>query len=341
MSRRWGHVSRPARFVLLGLGLLVVVASSFQFGKYAISPVTVSKVLLAKVFPIHHDWSQTTSIVVLEIRLPRVLAALLVGGALASAGVAYQTMFRNPLVSPDILGVSAGAACGASLAISFGLPQWGVDAVAFCGGLLATGIVYGVARTFAGRTPITLVLTGVVIAAFFSAVVSIVLFFANPLNTLPEITFWLLGGLANATNTQDVIAALVVLPAGLVLYLFRWPIHVLALGGDDAHALGVRQERLWLIVVACTSLITSAVVAISGIIGWVGLLVPHMARMFFGSRFADVLPAATLLGAGFLLIVDSVARNVLTGSLPLGPLTAIIGAPFFLVLLLRTYGALG
>jgi iron complex transport system permease protein len=320
------------------VSLVLVVAGSFQFGKYAINPLTVSEILAAKVLPLHHGWTQTMAIVVLEIRLPRVLAAVLVGGALASAGATYQTMFRNPLVSPDILGVSAGAACGAAVAISIGLSQWGIDAVAFFGGLVATVMAYGVARNFAGRSPIVLVLSGVVVAAFFSAIVSIVLFFADPLTTLPEITFWLLGGLAGATNAQDVVAALIVVPTGLVLYLFRWPIGVLALGRDDAQTLGVRQEQLWLVVVVCTALMTSAVVAISGIVGWVGLLVPHVARMVFGPRFSDMLPASALIGAGFLLIVDSVARNLLTGSLPLGPLTALIGAPFFLVLLVRAYG---
>jgi iron complex transport system permease protein len=320
------------------LGLVVIVAASFQFGKYPISPITVSEIVVAKILPLHHSWSQTMAIVVLEIRMPRVLAALLVGGALAASGTTYQTMFRNPLVSPDILGVSAGAACGAAVAISIGLPQWGIDAAAFFGGLLATAVAYGVARTFAGRSPIVLVLSGVVVAAFFSAVVSIVLFFADPLTTLPEITFWLLGGLANTTNAQNLVAALIVVPTGLVLYLFRWPIGVLALGRDDAQTLGVRQELLWLVVVVSTALMTSAVVAISGIVGWVGLLVPHVARMLFGPRFADVMPASALLGAGFLLVVDSVARNLLTGSLPLGPLTAIIGAPFFLVLLVRANG---
>jgi iron complex transport system permease protein len=323
---------------LLGIGLLVVIAASFQFGEYPISPVVVSKILLATVLPLRHDWSPTMAIVVLEIRVPQVLAAVLVGGALSAAGATYQTMFRNPLVSPDILGVSAGAACGAAVAITFGLSQWGVDGVAFAGGLLATAAAYSVARVFAGRSPIVLVLSGVVLAAFFSAVVSILEYFANPLNTLPEIAFWLLGSLANATNPENLVAALVVIPTGILLYLFRWPIDVLALGRDDAQALGVRQETLWLITVLCTSLITSAVVAISGIIGWVGLLIPHVARMLFGSRFADVLPAAALLGAGFMLIVASIARNLLTGTLPLGPMIALIGAPFFLLLLVRTYG---
>lgn len=327
------------RFVILTIGLVAVIAASFQFGKYPISPATVAEILLAKVFPIHHTWSQTTAIVVLEIRLPRVLGALLVGGTLAAAGAAYQTIFRNPLVSPDILGVSAGAAFGASLAISFGLAEWGVDALSFLGGLVATAIAYTIARAFAGRSPVVLVLGGVVIAAFFSALVSLILFFADPLTTLPEITFWLLGGLANTTNSQDLAAAIVVLPVGLALYLLRWPINVLGLGRDEAQTLGVRQARLWLSVILCTSLMTSAVVAISGIIGWVGLLIPHMARMMFGSRFSDVLPASALLGAGFLLIVDTIARNLLTGSLPLGPLTAIVGAPFFLVVLVRTYGS--
>lgn len=176
------------------------------------------------------------------------------------------------------------------------------------------------------------------IASFFGALIAILLYLANPFTTLPEITFWLLGGLANVTNAQVWVATLIVLPAAALLFIVRWPVHVMALGSDEAETLGVPQRRLWLVVVLSATVMTAAVVAISGIIGWVGLLIPHMARMIVGPRFPAVLPASALLGAAFLVLVDTVARNAYYGDLPLGCLTAIIGAPFFLLLLIRTYG---
>jgi iron complex transport system permease protein len=331
-------VSPSARLkvVVLAATLLVLVAVSFELGKYPINPFVVARMVLARVVPLAHDWSPTAQTVVFDVRLPRVLGALLVGAALAAAGSTYQSVFRNPLVSPDILGVSAGAAFGAALGFTVHAGLWEVEVVAFIGGILAAGASYGIARVFAGRSPIVLVLGGVVIAAFFAALLSILIYLADPLTTLPQIEFFLLGGLSNITNAQLVDAAGVVASAAAVLYLFRWPINVLAMGREDAQTLGVRQELVWLVVVVTATVMTAAAVSISGLVGWVGLLVPHMARMIVGSKFPDTLAASWFLGGGFLLAVDTVARNVSYGGLPLGALTAIIGAPFFLVLLIRT-----
>lgn len=334
-------VSRRLRLVLLGVLVIVLAAVSFEIGEYPVSPLTVVKILLGQVLPLSHTWSPTDQTVVLDIRLPRLLAALLVGGALASSGATYQNVFRNPLVSPDILGVSAGASFGAALAITLGGSLWVIEVVAFAGGIAAAAASFVIARVFAGRSPIVLVLGGVVIAAFFSALVSILVYIADPLTTLPEIEFFLLGGLTSVTNSQLALAAAITIPAFAALFLFRWPVNVLASGREEAQTLGIREDRVWLIVVATATVMTAAVVCISGIIGWVGLLVPHMARMFMGSRFPDVLPASALAGAAFLLAVDTVARNVAYGGLPLGALTAIIGAPFFLILLIRTFGGQG
>ncbi|HEY6494843.1 MAG TPA: iron ABC transporter permease [Trebonia sp.] len=333
--------SRRLRLALLALVLVAVVSVSFEVGEYPVNPLTVAKILLAQVLPLARTWSPTAQTVVLDIRLPRLLAALLVGGALASSGATYQNVFRNPLVSPDILGVSAGASFGAALAITLGESLWAIEVIAFAGGVAAAAASFLIARAFAGRSPIVLVLGGVVIAAFFSALVSILVYIADPLTTLPEIEFFLLGGLSSVTNGQLAWAAAITIPAGLVLFLFRWPVNVLASGREEAQTLGVRQDRVWLVVVATATVMTAAVVCISGIIGWVGLLVPHMARMVMGSKYPDVLPASALLGAAFLLAVDTVARNVAYGGLPLGALTAIIGAPFFLLLLVRTFGGDG
>lgn len=331
--------SPVSKLIILAASLVVVVAASFELGKYPVGPVTVARVLVSRVLPLPASWSTTAQTVVLDIRLPQVLAALLVGAALASAGATYQNVFRNPLVSPDILGVSAGAAFGAALGFTLGGGLWEVEALAFVGGVLAAGASYVVARTFAGRSPIVLVLGGVVIGAFFSALVSILIYLADPLTTLPEIEFFLLGGLGSVTNAKLEVAAAIVAPAGLALFLYRWPINVLAAGREEAQTLGIRSERVWLVVAAAATVMTAAVVGISGLIGWVGLLIPHAARLIMGSRFSDVLPASALLGAAFLLLVDTIARNVAYGDLPLGALTAIVGAPFFLTVLMRRFGS--
>lgn len=274
--------------------------------------------------------------VLLSIRLPRVLAALLVGGALAAAGACYQSLFRNPLVSPDILGVSAGAGLGAVLGIFLSLPVAAIQFSAFVGGLLAVAAVGLVASAVRGRdTVLVLVLAGVVIGALAGAVTSLLKVMADPYDQLPAITFWLLGSLA-AVQKGDVLAVLPAVLIGLVpIVLLRWRIHVLALGDEEARSLGIEAGPLRILVIVCATLMTASVVSIAGVIGWVGLVMPHIARMLVGPAFGILLPVATLLGAGYLLVTDTLARTLSATEIPLGILTAVIGAPFFLWLLWR------
>lgn len=272
--------------------------------------------------------------VIENLRGPRILAALGVGAALALAGAAYQSLFRNPLVSPDILGVSSGAALGAVAGIFFALPVGLVQLTAFAGGLLAVACVYGVARLVRGHEPLlVLVLTGIVVGALFSAGISILKVLADPYNQLPLITFWLLGSLAGIAR-GDVAVLLPALVIGAApLLLLRWRIDIMTLGEEEARALGVdpRQVRLW--VIAAATLLTAAAVSLSGIIGWVGLVVPHLARLIVGPAFARLAPASALAGAGFLLAVDTAARSAADVEIPLGILTALLGTPLFLWLL--------
>ena len=272
--------------------------------------------------------------VILQIRLPRVLAAAAVGAALAASGAAYQSLFRNPLVSPDILGVSGGAAFGAVVGIFLSLPVLAIEAASFAGGLMAVIIVYGIAVAIRGRDAVlVLVLAGVVIGALFGAGVGLLKYLADPYNQLPVITFWLLGSLA-ATNPRDLTSLLPAVMIGLVaLALLRWRIDVMTLGDEEATALGLDTRVLRIVVIAAATLMTSAAVAASGIIGWVGLVVPHLARLTVGPTFTRLLPVSVLFGAGYLLAVDTVARTLGTVELPLGVLTAALGAPVFLWLL--------
>jgi iron complex transport system permease protein len=269
--------------------------------------------------------------VVLQVRGPRILAALLVGAALAAAGTAYQGMFRNPLVSPDILGVSAGAALGAVLGIFFSQSALVIQLGAFAGGLAAVGLVYAVGANVRRHDPIlSLILAGIVLGTLLGAFIALIKYLADPYNQLPAITYWLLGSLAAVAPSDLALAAPFAL-AGLVpLYLLRWRMNLLALSDDEARALGVPVARLRLAVVCAATLMTAAAVAISGIIGWVGLLIPHAARMLVGPEFSRLLPLAMVLGAAFLLAVDTLARTVAPIELPPGVLTALIGTPFFL-----------
>lgn len=280
------------------------------------------------------DTQATT--VLWNIRLPRVLAAALVGAALAAAGAAYQTAFRNPLVSPDILGVSAGAGLGAVLGILLGLPVLMIQLIGFVTGLATVGLVLTLSLSLRGGGQVlVMVLCGIAVGVLAGAGISLVKLMADPEQQLPAITFWLMGSLAGVKRA-DVAAALPAILVGLApLILLRWRIGPLALGDDEARTLGIEAARLRLLVIACATLMTSAAVAMAGVVGWIGLMVPHMARLMTGPRFDRLLPAAILIGAGFMVLVDTAARSIAQMEVPLGILTAILGAPVFVWLLAR------
>jgi iron complex transport system permease protein len=303
-------------------------------GPYRLAPRDLLALLVAKATGAASALPSPAETVILQIRLPRVMAALAVGAALAASGAAYQSLFRNPLVSPDILGVSAGAAFGAVVGIFLSLPVPAIEATSFAGGLTAVIIVYGIAAAIRGGDAVlVLVLAGVVIGALFGAGVGLLKYLADPYNQLPAITFWLLGSLA-AANPRDLTSLWPAVAIGLIpLGLLRWQIDVMTLGEEEATALGVNTRVLRIVVIAAATLMTSAAVAASGIIGWVGLVVPHLARLTVGPAFARLLPVSLLFGAGYLLAVDTAARTLGAIELPLGVLTAAFGTPVFLWLL--------
>jgi iron complex transport system permease protein len=321
-------VRTPLVLGLLAALLVGVVLLASGVGAFHIAPRDVLNSL------VHGGSGQAIDAVLFRIRLPRIGASVLVGAALSAAGAAYQSLFRNMLVSPDILGVSSGAGLGAVLGILAGLPVAGIEALGFAGGLATVGVVMALARTLRGQGDVlVLVLAGIVVGALAGAAISLVKVLADPYDQLPAITFWLLGSLAG-TKPQDVLATLPPVVLGLVpLLLLRWRIGVLSLGDDEARALGVDVGRLRAIVIASATLITASVVAISGVIGWVGLMVPHMARLLVGPRFDRLLPASILLGAAFMVAVDTLARSAARIEIPLGVLTAVTGGPIFVWLL--------
>ncbi len=317
--------------MVAGGALVVLVAVAFSVGRFPVTPAEVLAVLWSKLTGTAHGLPASIDTVVLSVRGPRIVAAILVGAALAAAGAAYQGLFRNPLVSPDILGVSTGAALGAVIGIYLSLGVVAIQALAFVVGLGAVVVVYAVGAALRRHDPVlVLVLAGIVIGTLLGSCVSLLKYLADPYNQLPAITFWLLGSLASVT-LGDVRAVAPSVVLGLVpLVLLRWRMNVMTLGEDEARALGVDTRRLRLAVVAAATLMTAGVVSISGVVGWIGLLVPHLARFLVGPDFRRLLPASILLGSGYLLAVDTLARTVARIEIPLGVLTAFIGAPFFI-----------
>jgi iron complex transport system permease protein len=315
--------------VLIGALLL-----AFSLGRYPVGVGDLFEIISAKIVGHQSDVPAAAVNVIFQVRGPRVLTAVLVGAALAVAGTAFQGLFRNPLVSPDLLGASSGAALGAVLAIYLSLGVFAVQVLAFVGGLAAVVAVYLIGSTVRARDPIlVLVLTGVVIGALLGAGVGLVKYIADPYNQLPAMTFWLLGSLA-AASAADLIPLFGPVALGiLILLALRWRMNVLSLPDEEARALGLPTGPMRIAVVAAATLVTSASVATAGIIGWVGLVVPHVARTLVGPDFGRLIPTAALLGGGFLLVIDTVARTAAAIEIPLGILTAIVGTPFFVWLL--------
>jgi iron complex transport system permease protein len=316
--------------VVLALGLIV----GFTAGRFRVSVTDVVDVLWSRLVGQASSASPAAENVILLVRGPRVLAASLVGAALAVAGTAFQGLFRNPLVSPDILGASSGAALGAVLGIFLSLGVVGIEGFAFAGGLVAVAAVYMIGSLLRSRDPIlVLVLTGVVIGALLGAGVGLLKYVADPYNQLPAITFWLLGSLAG-TTASDLLPLFGPVALGTaVLIALRWRMNVMSLPEEEARALGIDTGPLRIAIVAAATLVTSASVAASGIIGWVGLVVPHLARALVGPDFAKLLPTSAVLGGSYLLFIDTVARTAAPIEIPLGILTAVVGTPFFIWLL--------
>ena len=291
--------------------------------------------LASRVIPVTPDWPSQVETVLFNVRLPRVLMASLIGAGLSAAGAAYQGIFKNPMVSPDVLGASSGAGFGAALGLFLSFSYQGVSFLAFVLGLSAVGAVCLISSRVKYNQTRGLVLAGMMISSLFTAAVSFLKLVADPNNTLPVITYWLMGSLASIRPKDLAFAAPWIIGGIIPIYLLRWKINVLTLGEEEARCIGVNTSAVRLAVVLCATLITSAAVSVSGLIGWVGLVIPHFARMLVGSDYRKMLPASLLLGASFLLVVDNFARLLATSEIPIGILTAFVGAPFFLWLILR------
>ncbi|MEA5049580.1 MAG: iron ABC transporter permease [Eubacteriales bacterium] len=318
---------------LLAAFLLAAFLLSFSIGRYGVPVSEVVRILLSRVFPIQQTWTQEMQTVVIQIRLPRIVMACLVGCSLSAAGASYQGVFQNPMASPDILGASSGAAFGAALAILLGASSRMITLSAFASSLVTVTAVFFIAQRAPGLRVVNLILAGIMVGSLFTAGTSYIKLVADPTNQLPEITYWMMGSLSGSKLRQVAFVA-VPMAIGLVpLILLRWQVNILTLGDEEAHTLGVNTNRLRLFVILCATLITAASVSVSGMIGWVGLVIPHLGRKLVGSNYRYLLPASMIAGAAFLLIVDNVSRNLLAVEIPIGILTAFVGAPFFIYLI--------
>ena len=322
------------RFAVLTVVFLLVLFLSGMLGRFSVTPRELLALLLSRFVRVEPNWRGGAENVLFQIRLPRIAAAALVGAALAVAGVSYQGMFRNPMVSPDILGASTGAGFGAALAILLGAGYFGISLTAFCFGLLAVAAAYLVSCLSRTNQTVALILAGMMISSLFSAATSYVKLVADTQQQLPAITYWLMGSLSSI-KPRDVLFLVLPVALGLApLLVLSWRMNLLTLGDEEARSMGVNTRLLRLAVIVCATLLTAASVAVSGMIGWIGLVIPHFCRMLFGYDYRRLLPAAALFGASFLVVVDDIARLAYTGELPLGILTAFVGAPIFLYLLL-------
>lgn len=320
--------------LIMAVTLISCILCSFTLGRYPVSLPELLGVLGSKMgFPVAPFWTTQVEAAVWNIRLPRMILSVLVGACLAAAGGAYQGVFQNPMASPDILGASAGAGFGAALAILLGASSMGITICAFAASLLTVALVFTVSRHARGDRVLGLVLAGIMISSLFQSGTSCLKLVADPNNQLPQITYWLMGSLSGA-KWGDIGFVMVPMLCGLVpLFLLRWQLNVITMGDDEARAMGVdaRKIRLWISV--CSTLVTASAVSVTGMIGWVGLVIPHMMRRLVGSDYRFLMPASMLGGGIFLLIVDNVSRNAAATGIPIGILTAFIGAPFFLWLI--------
>lgn len=334
MEKRINKSNIPLSVFLIAL-LIITFISALTLGRYTVYPQDAIKILFSKILPVEQTWTDTMASVIFKLRLPRSIAAVLIGSALALSGASYQSMFKNPMVSPDLLGVSSGAAIGASLAILFHQPSIVIQAGAFAGGIAAVFITALIPRIMRNDSTVMLVLSGVIVGGLMSSIMGMIRFVADPETALVQMTFWAMGSVAKVQMSDIYTTAPGILLPGAILLLMRYRLNVMSLGEQEAKLLGIHVNRTRMGIIACATLLTASAVCMSGTIGWIGLVVPHLGRMICGSDNRKMMPVAVILGAIFMLLIDTLARTLTSAELPISVITGIIGAPFYFYLLLK------
>lgn len=313
--------------VLLVIALVLSICMALMMGRYSIS---FEKLCHAIWVRLTHPEAVQNSVeyrVVFQLRLPRILMAALTGMALSVSGAVLQGIFRNPLVGPSMIGVSSGASFGAVSAILMSLGAISVIAFSFVGGILSLLFTLSIAGKVGSKNILSIILGGIVTGALFTALVSIVTFMANPRDTLPVIVYWLMGSFNGATNYKVLLLGVICLVCFIIIFKSRYVINLLALGDEEAYALGVNVSRLRILFLVLTTLVTAAAVSVSGTIAWVGLVVPHIARLITGPDYRSLVVTSALIGAIYLVIADTLVRISPFGEIPIGILSALVGAP--------------
>ncbi|OTN89978.1 hypothetical protein A5819_002476 [Enterococcus sp. 7E2_DIV0204] len=329
--------TKQKKIILLAsvLLFLLVFIISFFLGKFPIAMDDFFKVVLNKIIPLEQTWSSQVETILFKIRFPRIIMAVVIGGGISVAGATYQALFQNPMISQDILGASQGAAFGAAMGLFFSLTYEQVISLSFIFGLLAVGAVLLMSRFLRTDSVLNMVLIGMMIGSLFSSAVSFLKLVGDPTNTLPAITYWLMGSLSSINKQNVVFAAPLILVGMMPIFLLRWRLNVISLGEEEALSLGVNSRVLRVILILAATLITASAVSVSGLIGWVGLVVPHFSRMLVGNDYRYSIPMTAILGGTFLLFVDDFSRLITTSEIPIGILTSFIGAPIFLLLIAK------
>ena len=316
--------------ISLAVGVMVI---SLGIGRYHIRASNVLAILSSNFLDLTPTWKPAAQRVVLFVRLPRILLAFMAGVGLSLAGAGLQGVFRNPLAGPQIIGVSSGAAFGGVLAILWYENHYLTILFSFAAGMAALAFVYIIGGSRERSSVLTLVLAGVVTGAFFSALISLVKLLADPFDKLPAIVIWLMGSFATATFEKVFLCGVPLLLGAVLIYLLRFRLNLLSLGDEEAAGLGLKVAQTRWLVLTLVTLCTAPVVAVSGVIGWVGLVIPHFARLLVGPDHRSLLPGAALMGGIYVVIIDDLARTLTPAEIPLGILTALIGAPIFVYLL--------
>jgi len=329
--------SRRSKSILIALFILLILSMlvAMSVGRYQVPIKKILLVLESRIFGTPLKVEERIATVILNVRLPRIIAGFLVGAGLAVSGAAFQAIFKNPLVSSQILGVASGAGFGAAIAILLSESLVLVQISSFFFGLLSVFMTYMLSRVRKKAPILMLVLSGIVVSSLFSALTSMTKYIADPLNKMPAITFWLLGSLNHIAKKDLYVLGPIMLAAMATIFILRWRINLLTMGDEEARSMGVRSERLKGIIIICATLITAASVCLCGIIGWIGLVIPHLGRLLVGPDNRNLIPVSVLVGGSFLIIVDCIARTASSSEIPIGVLTAIIGAPLFAILLRR------
>ena len=325
----------PFKMLVLLVVLAAVFLYSFLIGSVDISVGTVVDILRSQFMPVDRYWDDVLENIMVDVRFPQIALSLLIGGALSVSGASYQTVFKNPMVSSDILGVSAGAGFGAASAMLAGGTWFEIQISAFVCGVAAVLVAYGIGAIFGKQNLTILVLAGVVVSSFFQALISIIKTVADTESALPSITFWLMGSLNKGDNADLAVMLPAVVLSMALLFVFRHKIDALSAGEDEATSMGVNVNLVKGIVIAASTLMTAVAVSVAGIIGWIGMVVPHIARTVTGATYSKLIAGSFVIGGIFLILIDDIVRAAFA-DLPLGVLTALIGTPVFVFLLVRT-----